>query len=166
MKTKLFMVLTIIMMGVCTSLQAQNQQKKERTFPGERMIKELNLSDKQVADLKKADSDITVQMKAIRDQRENSRKEMKESLEKIKDSRREMFKKSLTTEQYIKFLELEVDRLQKMVGKRAHMQQRMQMQHRFNARQLKEVKESAPKQEKAAGTENQNKVEKKGTVKK
>lgn len=120
MKTKFFMTLAIVLISACSSLQAgqPDKEKRDRVFPNEKMIKELKLSDKQVADLKKGDADLQVQMKALRDQKELSKKEMKESVEKMKDARTEMIKKNLTKEQYVTYLELQNDRLQKMNSKK------------------------------------------------
>jgi hypothetical protein len=71
MKTKLFMTLAIMLMSVCTSLQAgqPDKDKKDRVFPNEKMIKELNLSDKQIANLQKADNELKAKMQSFRDQK-------------------------------------------------------------------------------------------------
>lgn len=124
MKTKIFMALTFALMSVC-SLQAQNQEKKEkkeRVFPNEQMIKELNLTDKQVAKLKEGETELKAQMKALREKNELSKKEMKESMIKMKDARKDLLRKSMTTEQYITFLELKVERLEKMNFKKGQKQ--------------------------------------------
>ncbi|MBP1594516.1 MAG: hypothetical protein H6Q12_1534, partial [Bacteroidetes bacterium] len=107
MKTKLFMALAIVLMSVCSSLQAQ-EVKKERAFPNEKMIKELNLTDKQVAKLKEGDADLKSQMKALRDKEKQSKIELKDSMKKLKDARKDMIKKSMTTEQYISYLEMQI----------------------------------------------------------
>lgn len=122
------MTLVIILMSVCSPLQAGQpdkvkREKKERAFPSEQMINELKLTDKQVAKLKEGNADIKSEMKALRDKNKLAKKEMKESMNKIKDARKEMIKKSMTTEQYITYLELQVERLQKMnfkKGKKLH----------------------------------------------
>jgi len=120
MKTKFFMTLAIVLMSVCSSLQAQ--VKKERVFPNEKMIKELNLTDKQVAKLKEGDADLKSQMKALRDKEKQSKIELKDSMKKLKDARKEMIRKSMTTEQYISFLEMQIDKLQKMNMKKDQKQ--------------------------------------------
>jgi|GEM_PF-1105422 hypothetical protein len=121
MKTKLFMTLAIVLMSVCSSLQAQ-EVKKERVFPNEKMIKELNLTDKQVAKLKEGEADLKSQMKALREKEVQSKKEMKESMKKLKDARKEMIRNSITKDQYISYLEMQVDRLQKMNMKKNQKQ--------------------------------------------
>jgi len=116
MKTKLFMTLAIVLMSVCTSLQAgqPDKDKKDRIFPNEKMIKELNLSDKQIENLQKADNELKAKMESFRDQKNAFKKEMKGEMKKMKDDRREMLKSNLSKDQYIAYLELQVDRLQKM----------------------------------------------------
>jgi len=116
MKTKLFMTLAIMLMSVCTSLQAgqPDKDKKDRVFPNEKMIKELNLSDKQIANLQKADNELKAKMQSFRDQKKAFKKEMKGEMKKMKDDRREILKSNLSKDQYIAYLELQVDRLQKM----------------------------------------------------
>jgi hypothetical protein len=116
MKAKLLMPLAIMLMGVSLSVQASgpDKEKKERVFPSEQMIKELNLSEKQIADLKKADGEFKSKMQSLRDKNKAERKEMKESMKQMKDDRRDILKKNLTKDQYITYLEKQVDRLQKM----------------------------------------------------
>lgn len=107
MKTKLFMVLVIVLMSVCSSLQAQpGRERKAPEFPGKQMIKELKLTDEQVANLKKGNSELRTQMEASREKKDLSRAEMKETMEKMRAARNEMVKKNLTPEQYEKYLEL------------------------------------------------------------
>jgi len=115
MKTKLFMTLAIALMSVCTSLQAgqPDKDKKEHVFPNEKMIKELNLSNKQIANLQKADNELKAKMQSFRDQDKAFKKEMKGEMNKMKDDRREMLKNNLSKDQYIAYLEMQVDRLQK-----------------------------------------------------
>nr|WP_320038995.1 hypothetical protein [uncultured Bacteroides sp.] len=121
MKTKLFITLAIVLISVCSSLQAQ-EVKKERVFPNEKMIKELNLTDKQVAKLKEGEADLKSQMKALREKEMQSKKEMKESMKKLKDTRKEMIRNSMTKDQYISYLEMQIDRLQKMNMKKDQKQ--------------------------------------------
>lgn len=108
MKTKLFMVLAIVLMCVCSSLQAQpGKVRKVPEFPNKQMIKELKLTDEQVANLKKDNAELRAQMEASRDKKEVSRAEMKEAMVKMRAARNEMVKKNLTPEQYKIYLELE-----------------------------------------------------------
>ncbi|SHE61055.1 hypothetical protein SAMN05444405_102185 [Bacteroides luti] len=121
MKTKLFMTLAIVLMSVCSSLKAQ-EVKKERVFPNEKMIKELNLTDKQVAKLKEGDADLKSQMKALHEKEMQSKKEMKQSIKDLKAARKEMIRNSMSKDQYISYLEMQIDRLQKMNMKKNQKQ--------------------------------------------
>jgi len=108
MKTKLFILLAIVLMGVCSSLQAQpGGGRKAPEFPSKEMIKELKLTDDQIANLKKGDAELRTQMKATWEKKDVSREEMKEAMKKMRTARNEMVKKNLTPEQYNSYLELE-----------------------------------------------------------
>ena len=64
MKTKFFMTLVLVLMGMC-SLQAQpGQGRRGPEFPSERLIKELKLTDAQVANIKKDNEELRAQMRA------------------------------------------------------------------------------------------------------
>lgn len=105
MKTKFYLMLAFLLTSVCVSLQAQDQPRKAPVFPGEKMIKELKLTDQQVADLKKGDADIRTQMQSLRDQN-LPREERRAAMEKLRTSRDEMIKKILTEEQYKAYIEM------------------------------------------------------------
>lgn len=116
MKTKFLISLAIVLMSVCSSLQAgqPDRDKRNGEFPSKQMIKELNLSDKQIENLQKADNEFKAKVQSFRDQKKAFKKEMKDGMMKMKDDRREMLKNNLSKDQYIAYLEMQVDRLQKM----------------------------------------------------
>jgi len=108
MRTKLFMLLAIVLMGLSSTLQAQpGKGRKAPDFPSKQMIEELKLTDDQVANLKKGDTELRTQMQATWEKKDVSREEMKEAMGKMREARNEMVKKNLTPEQYTKYIELE-----------------------------------------------------------
>jgi Spy/CpxP family protein refolding chaperone len=107
MKTKFFMTLVLALMGMC-SLQAQpGQGRRGPEFPSEQMIKELKLTDEQVANIKKENAELRDQMRASRENKEFSREDMKAMMDKIRAARDEMMKKNLTADQYKAYVEFE-----------------------------------------------------------
>ncbi len=107
MKTKLFMTLVLVLMGMC-SLQAQpGQGRRGPEFPSEQMIKELKLTDEQVANIKKENAELRAQMRASRENKEYSREDMKAMMDKMRAARDEMMKKNLTADQYKAYVEFE-----------------------------------------------------------
>lgn len=108
MKTKLFMMLAIVLMGVCSSMHAQSGNgRRVQEFPSKQMIQELKLTDEQVANLKKGNEELRAQMEAARQNKDVSREERRATMEKMRAARNEMVKKNLTEEQYKAYLELE-----------------------------------------------------------
>jgi Spy/CpxP family protein refolding chaperone len=108
MRTKLFMILAIVLMGLSSTLQAQpGRGRKAPEFPSKQMIKELKLTDDQVANLKKGDTELRTQMQATWEKKDVSREEMREAMGKMIEARNEIVKKNLTPEQYTKYVELE-----------------------------------------------------------
>jgi Spy/CpxP family protein refolding chaperone len=107
MKTKFFMTLVLVLMGMC-SLQAQpGQGRRGPEFPSERLIKELKLTDAQVANIKKDNEELRAQMRASRENKEFSREDMKAMMDKMRAARDEIMKKNLTDEQYKAYVEFE-----------------------------------------------------------
>lgn len=107
MKTKFFMTLVLVLMGMC-SLQAQpGQGRRGPEFPSEQMIKELKLTDEQVANIKKENAELRAQMRASRENKEYSREDMKAMMDKMRAARDEMMKKNLTADQYKAYVEFE-----------------------------------------------------------
>jgi hypothetical protein len=94
-------------MGMC-SLQAQpGQGRRSPEFPSEQMIKELKLTDDQVANIKKENEELRAQMRASRENKEFSREDMKAMMDKVKAARDEMMKKNLSADQYKAYVEFE-----------------------------------------------------------
>lgn len=114
MKTRF--IITLAALAICACAYSQTTQpeniKKERTFPNDRMIKELKLSEKQVAEFKKANVEFKAEMQAFKDKEKLSRKERIEAINKIRDEHRATIRKCLSTEQYINYLERQINQLQ------------------------------------------------------
>lgn len=110
---KLFIAATVVAMTMmsASSFAATNDsnQKKQRDYPSEEMIKELNLTDQQVSDLKAGEATLRDQMKQMREEEKQgnneAKKEQREKVDKIKQARLALMKKVLNNDQYIKFLE-------------------------------------------------------------
>lgn len=119
MKTKLMVALAAFTMCICTSLHASETQKikKERVFPSEKMINDLKLNNKQVIELKKIAADFKTEAKELKTKDQLSKKDRAQAFKKINDDKKNAIKKCLTTEQYIKYLEAQVEHLQKMAMK-------------------------------------------------
>ena len=84
---------------------AGNQDKKQRRekceFPCEQMVKELNLSEKQVSQLKEANEQFAAEMKALREKKQESQKSSREAMRPPADRRDATMKSVLTKDQYI-----------------------------------------------------------------
>jgi hypothetical protein len=105
---KFFILASMAMLSVCTfAATAQNEQRKDRDFPAAQLVKELNLTDQQVADLKQGEANLREEMKKMREEQKENKQDMKENIDKMKQARLEVFKKVLNPDQYIKFLEIE-----------------------------------------------------------
>ena len=89
-------------------------------------MKDLNLSDKQVSKLKKADEDFDAEVKALREKRQEAQKSFKESMKAAKERRDSTMKSILTKDQYIQYLEQKLERLEKRPMQ--HNMQRRDMQ--------------------------------------
>ena len=83
--------------------QDRKPQREKCEFPCEQMVKDLNLSDKQVKQLKEADEAFGAEMKAIREKRQEFQKSCREST----------MKSVLSKDQYIQYLEQKVERLER-----------------------------------------------------
>lgn len=127
----------------CSLPDCAMKQKKERVFPSEALVKKLNLSDKQVADMKAADQQYiddrkaaaVAEKEAIKAARANKEK----SLQSAKQKRNEAFRATLSTEQYIQYLEYRIESMEKKQVKQAkerreemRKHQPMKKEHRPN----------------------------------
>jgi hypothetical protein len=114
---KLFIAATVLAMTMLSvsSFAATNDsnsnKKNQKDFPSEEMIKELNLTDQQVSDLKAGEANLSEQMKKMSEEEKDANKEEKkgqgEKTDKMKEARLVLMKKVLNNDQYIKFLENE-----------------------------------------------------------
>lgn len=106
-----------LVLALSMSAFAGNQDKKQRRekceFPCEQIVKDLNLSDKQVSKLKKADEDFDAEVKALREKRQEAQTSFKESMKAAKERRDSTMKSILTKDQYIQYLEQKLERLEK-----------------------------------------------------
>lgn len=93
--------------------QDRKPQREKCEFPCEQMVKDLNLSDKQVKQLKEADEAFGAEMKAIREKRQEFQKSCRESMAAAKERRDSTMKSVLSKDQYIQYLEQKVERLER-----------------------------------------------------
>ena len=91
-----------LVLALTMSAFAGNQDKKQRRekceFPCEQMVKELNLSEKQVSQLKEANEQFAAEMKALREKKQESQKSSRESMKAARD---------------IQYLEQKIERLER-----------------------------------------------------
>ncbi|MGL4292310.1 MAG: Spy/CpxP family protein refolding chaperone [Bacteroidales bacterium] len=132
MKLKIFASVCCLIMGLSLSAQTtkSTENKSPKDFPNERMIKELNLSQKQIDELKSFREQQIKERDEYREARKKQTPEQKGdsaekrvSLEKRKDDNRAKMKQILTPEQYTKFLEMNLDQRQRMDKKSKHSRQ-------------------------------------------
>lgn len=121
------MKLKFIVAALCLTsgltLFAQNNQNttKERAprqFPSEKMVKELNLSDSQVKELKKLQEDRQANFEKKRAEMESKRQERRQEMDKERTEYQTKLKSVLTPEQYQKYESLQKDRQSKKDGKK------------------------------------------------
>ena len=116
MKLKLFASSLCLFIGLTLFAQNRqnNQNKENRQFPSEEMIKELNLSEKQVTEWKEIQEKNFKAMQEQRDQNKKQdnadREERRKNFDEMRKAHREEIKKILSEEQYVKYLEIEKDR--------------------------------------------------------
>ncbi len=106
-----------LVLALTMSAFAGNQDKKQRRekceFPCEQMVKELNLSDKQVSQLKEANEKFATEMKKLREKKEAFQKSNQESMKAARERRDSTMKSVLTKDQYIQYLEQKIERLER-----------------------------------------------------
>ncbi len=91
--------------------------KEKCEFPGEQMVKELNLSNEQAAKLKAADEAFSQEAKAVREKQQQAMDVCKEEMNTAQERRQAALKSTLTQEQYIKYLEMKLQRMERHPGK-------------------------------------------------
>ena len=103
-----------LVLALTMSAFAGNQDKKQRRekceFPCEQMVKELNLSEKQVSQLKEANEKFATEMKKLREKKEAFQKSNQEAMKAARDRRDATMKSVLTKDQYIQYLEQKLSR--------------------------------------------------------
>lgn len=103
-----------LVLALTMSAFAGNQDKKQRRekceFPCEQMVKELNLSEKQVSQLKEANEQFAAEMKKLREKKEAFQKSNQEAMKAARERRDATMKSVLTKDQYIQYLEQKLSR--------------------------------------------------------
>ena len=106
-----------LVLALTMSAFAGNQDKRplreKCEFPCEQMVKELNLSEKQVSQLKEANEQFAAEMKALREKKQESQKSSRESMKAARERRDSTMKSVLTKDQYIQYLEQKIERLER-----------------------------------------------------
>lgn len=104
-----------LVLALTMSAFAGNRDKKpcreKCEFPCEQVIKDLNLSDKQVKQLKEADEAFEAKMKELREKSQEFQKKNREAMKEAKENRDSTMKSILTKDQYIQYLEQKIERL-------------------------------------------------------
>lgn len=104
-----------LVLALTMSAFAGNRDKKpcreKCEFPCEQVIKDLNLSDKQVKQLKEADEAFEAKMKELREKGQEFQKKNREAMKEAKENRDSTMKSILTKDQYIQYLEKKIERL-------------------------------------------------------
>ncbi len=129
MKRNVFLSALVVIAVAFTTAFAQNtgtsKQKRDRSFPSEKLIKELNLSDKQVAEMKAADESFRTEMKSIRESDSAYMKQSREKKINAREKRQEATKNIMSKDQYIKYLEMQTKNSRKMMRKEDGNRDRM-----------------------------------------
>ena len=105
-----FALVLVLSMSSFAGNKVKNERKEKCEFPCEQMLKDLNLSEKQLSQLKEADKTFDTEVKAIREKKKEFEKSNRESMKAAKVRRDSTFKSILTKDQYI---EQKVARLEK-----------------------------------------------------
>lgn len=127
-----------LVLALSMSAWAGNQNRKQPRekceFPCEQMVKSLNLSDKQVKQLKEADEAFDAEMKALREKKQEAQKTCRESMKAAKERRDSTMKSVLTKDQYIQYLEQKIERLERRPDVRLDRNARPMMNKRFDGK--------------------------------
>lgn len=130
-----------LVLALTMSAFAGNKDKKpcreKCEFPCEQVIKDLNLSDKQVKQLKEADEAFEAKMKALREKSQEFQKKNREAMKEAKENRDSTMKSILTKDQYIQYLEQKIKRLERRPDVRFDRNARP-MNKRFDGKQMRQ----------------------------
>mgnify|MGYP001099120225 CR=1 FL=1 len=111
-----FALVLVLSMSSFAGNKEKNERREKCEFPCEQMVKDLNLSEKQLSQLK-ADKTFDTEVKAIREKKKEFEKSNRESMKAAKVRRDSTFKSILTKDQYIQYLEQKVARLEKRAAR-------------------------------------------------
>ena len=100
-----FALVLVLSMSSFAGNKEKNERREKCEFPCEQMVKDLNLSEKQLSQLKEADKTFDTEVKAIREKKKEFEKSNRESMKAAKVRRDSTFKSILTKDQYIQYLE-------------------------------------------------------------
>lgn len=137
-----------LVLALSMSAWAGNQDKKQQRekceFPCEQMVKSLNLSDKQVKQLKEADEAFDAEMKAIREKKQEAQKTCRESMKAARERRDSTMKAVLTKDQYIQYLEQKIDRLERRPDGRVDRKDRPMKNKHFDGKGKRHMRPGCP----------------------
>ena len=115
-----FALVLVLSMSSFAGNKEKNERREKCEFPCEQMVKDLNLSEKQLSQLKEVDKTFDTEVKAIREKKREFEKSNRESMKAAKIqifhhlfTREFTFKSILTKDQYIQYLEQKVARLER-----------------------------------------------------
>ncbi|MEG1585852.1 MAG: Spy/CpxP family protein refolding chaperone [Bacteroidales bacterium] len=122
MKLKFIASALCLIMGLSLSAQTNTKEvKAPKQYPSERMVKELNLTPKQVNEMKAFYEQQKVEREKFRqeqrsltDQQKADTAARKTAVEKRRSENRAKLKSILTPDQYTKYLEFQLDQKQNM----------------------------------------------------
>lgn len=121
-----FLSLMIICFGLLSSLSLQAQQRNNKDVDPKvrqenqlkRLTEQLTLTPKQQEQITKMWNEDAAKRKELMDARQNGQTEdFKKQMKEMRDSRTEKMKQILTSDQYIKYLEMQNDQLKKELQK-------------------------------------------------
>ena len=87
-----FALVLVLSMSSFAGNKVKNERKEKCEFPCEQMVKDLNLSEKQLSQLKEADKTFDTEVKAIREKKKEFEKSNRESMKAAKVRRDSTFK--------------------------------------------------------------------------
>ncbi len=105
-----------LIVALSMSAFAQDCDRKERKAPcealTEQLAKELSLNDEQAAQLKAADETFAQEAKAVREKQKQVMLAGRDAMKVAETRRDSTLKATLTKDQYVKYLELKVKRME------------------------------------------------------
>ena len=144
-------VMVLLLVGQITFAQGKRGGKSPKKHL-EQLKSELNLSDAQVADIKKIGEETKEKMIALKKE-EGDWESKKEAFKKLKEEKTAAFEKVLTPEQLEKFTALKAEKKEKMKARKAEMKEKRKAMRA-------ERKKITPEQRKAIRTETQQYITK------